>query len=356
MVEIKSFPNNVDTYFGAEDVMKWLHGRTSGVFAAKNNAAVAQLSEAAMAVTVSDGKGWMSNSDGDGIVWWNDNYSVNGLMLQLDIDAADGVLNRIDRVIVEWTMGNYVKRPEIKILKGTTASAAVAPALTNNSTVRQISLARINVAAGTTAITASMITDERLDNTVCGLVTESVTVDTSVVNAQFEALLEQLESAIAQAWEGEISDGAITEEKLSESFILPIDKGGTGATTTDEIKTLLGLDSVGVNIVKIWENAKPTSAYADTTETLEIASDDFVMIGFRSGDDTSARKYIILPCGGYGHVHLFYSQYSVRRRADVSTTGVKFGDGESNSGGYKTWATDNEKAIPICIYRIKGVQ
>ena len=41
MAEIKSFPNNQDEYSGAEDVMRWLHGRTSGVFSASGNAAVA---------------------------------------------------------------------------------------------------------------------------------------------------------------------------------------------------------------------------------------------------------------------------------------------------------------------------
>lgn len=190
MAEIKSFPNNQDEYVGAEYVMKWFHGRTSGVFGTNNNAAVAALASPAMAVTVSDGVGWMSNDNADGVVWWNDNEVTNTAKLQLTIDAADGVLNRIDRVIVEWETTNYVARPQIRILKGSNASKPSAPSLTNNSTVRQISLARVSVAAGTTAITKSMITDERLNDAVCGLVTEAVSVDTSTMQAQFTAFLE----------------------------------------------------------------------------------------------------------------------------------------------------------------------
>lgn len=34
--------------------------------------------------------------------------------MQLTIDAADGVLNRIDRVIVEWKTTDYADLPEIK--------------------------------------------------------------------------------------------------------------------------------------------------------------------------------------------------------------------------------------------------
>lgn len=195
MANIKSFPNNQDEYRGAEDVMKWLHGRTSGVFAADNNAAVSAV-QGEMAVSVSDGLGWMANAGKDGVVWWNDHEAVNGTKLKVAVDAADSTLNRIDRIIVEWKTTNYVDLPEIKILNGSLSSAAVAPALTNNSTVRQISLAKINIAAGTTAITSSMITDERMDPSVCGIVTESVTIDTTTMQNQFEAFLSAIQKEL----------------------------------------------------------------------------------------------------------------------------------------------------------------
>jgi hypothetical protein len=214
MANIKSFPNNRDEYVGAEYAMRWLHGRTSGVFAANNNAAVAAVQNA-MAVTVSDGIGWISDSDANGVVWWNDAEKNNGAKMQLTIDAADGVLNRIDRVIVEWKTTDYADLPEIKILKGTPASTAAAPALTNNTTQRQLSLAQILVAAGTTSITASMITDERQNPDVCGLVTDTLSIDTSVINAQFTELLAQLRAAIEQASGGIIPDNTVTLAKLA---------------------------------------------------------------------------------------------------------------------------------------------
>ena len=194
---IKSFPNNRDEYIGAEEVMRWLHGRTSGVFAAAGNAAVEALGTPGMAVTVTDGTGWMTDAGGNGVVWWNDALATTGEKLQLDIDLADGVLNRIDRIIVEWKTTNYADLPEIKVLKGTASSTAAAPALTNNSTVRQISLARVSVAAGITAVTASMITDERLDPEVCGLVTDGLEIDTTTINAQYTALLDSLAQELA---------------------------------------------------------------------------------------------------------------------------------------------------------------
>lgn len=227
MASIKSFPNNQDEYVGAEYVMKWLHGRTSGVFGANGNAAVSALETPGMAVTVSDGVGWMSNVNGDGVVWWNDSEAVNTSKLQLGIDAADGVLNRIDRIIVEWKTTNYVDLPEIKVLKGATSRMAKAPTLTNNSTVRQISLAKISVNAGVTAITASMITDERLDASVCGLVTDWVSIDTSMMHSQFEALLESIQKELA-----DLEAGTAVELKKLQFSNVSVSKGDFVSDTT----------------------------------------------------------------------------------------------------------------------------
>lgn len=197
MANIKSFPNNQDEYIGAEYVMKWLHGRTSGVFAAEDNAGVSAVQNE-MAVNVSDGVGWIANAKKDGIVWWIDHEAVNSTKLKLTIEPADSYQNRIDRIIVEWKTTNYVDYPEVKGLKGSLASNPVAPALTNNSTVRQISLAKVSVVAGATVITDLMITDERLNASVCGLVTESIRIDTTTIQNQFEALLKSIQKELQQ--------------------------------------------------------------------------------------------------------------------------------------------------------------
>lgn len=196
MANIKSFPNNQDEYIGAEWAMRWLHGRTSGVFGANGNASVSANANS-MSVSVSDGTGWLSNSKGDGIVWWNDAEASSGEKLSLEIAPADGALNRIDRIVVTWETTNYVAYPTISVLTGKAARNASPPALTNNNLQRQISLAKVSVPAGTIAITPELVTDERLDDTVCGLVTESVQIDTSVMQSQFEALLKAIQNELA---------------------------------------------------------------------------------------------------------------------------------------------------------------
>lgn len=195
MAEIKSFPNNQDVYIGAEWIMKWLHGRTSGVFGADGNLATSVVA-GSMSVQISDGVGWMANDNADGVVFWNDAESRDGEKLTLTIDAADGALDRIDRVVVTWETTNYVALPTISILKGTASSSPSAPALTNNSTQRQISLARIKIPAGTISLSASMVTDERLDPFVCGIVTETIKIDTTTMQSQFEALLRSIQNEL----------------------------------------------------------------------------------------------------------------------------------------------------------------
>lgn len=213
MATLNSFPNNADEYIGAHEVMRWLHGRTSGVYPGSGNAAVT-AEEGQMKVNVSPGIGWITNAAGDGIVWWFDQAQ------QLDIDPAEGtgVYSRIDRIVVQWHVGDYEYKPELAVLKGTDATNPTPPELTNSSTDRMISLAQVSIPAGATEITDTRITDERLDPTVCGIVTESVTADTSMINAQYQAAVTELENAIAQAWGGVISDGAITWAKLATAL------------------------------------------------------------------------------------------------------------------------------------------
>lgn len=194
MAEIKNFPNNVDEYIGAQNVMKWLHGRTSGVFGADGNLSVTANGD--MTVSVSDGVGWLANDKADGTVFWNDTKEQTGSELQLTIPLPDAILPRIDRIVVSWDTVDYATKPRIEVLKGTAASTPAAPALTNNGLLRQISLAQISVAAAASKIEASDITDERLDADVCGLVTDWISVDTAPMQAQFEDLLQKVKTEL----------------------------------------------------------------------------------------------------------------------------------------------------------------
>lgn len=272
MPDINSFPNNSSEYIGAEEVMHWLHGRTKGVYAGDGNAAVTAVS-GQMQVSVAPGIGWMTNSSGQGICWWYDSAQV------LNIDAAEstGTLDRIDRIVIQWRTVDYADKPELIVLKGTDSSSAVAPALTNNATLRQISLAQVSIPAGTTELTSLNIIDERLDPAVCGIVTETVTADTSMIAAQYEEALQTLYDAIAQAWSGVISDGAITYEKLSPD--LQEELGGALyftsvaiSATTGDIATVSNAKITADHVLAEITWANPSAITTDVTWTTSNGS------------------------------------------------------------------------------------
>ena len=237
MAEIKSFPNNQDVYVGAEWVMKWLHGRTSGVFGAEGNLAMTVVQDS-MSIQISDGIGWLSNANGDGIVFWNDSEQTNGRKLTLTHDVADGVLDRIDRIVVTWETTNYVALPTISILKGTASSKPAPPALTNNNIKRQISLAKVHIPAGTVSILASMVTDERLDPSVCGIVTETVKIDTSTIYDRVNKALKDVDNqskAVLDAIQKELADmeaGTAVELKKLQFSNVSVSKGDFASDTT----------------------------------------------------------------------------------------------------------------------------
>lgn len=256
MATLNSFPNNADEYIGAHEVMRWLHGRTSGVYPGNGNAAVT-AEPGQMQVNVSAGIGWITNAAGDGIVWWFDQAQ------QLDIDPAEGtgVYSRIDRIVVQWHIGDYEYKPELAVLKGTDATSPTPPALTNTSTDRMISLAQVSIPAGATQLTDMLITDERLDPTVCGLVTETVTLDTTGIFAQYEEALAELRSAIEEAWSGEISEGAVS---MYYTGSIPTGWSGSAAPFT-KVVTLNGIRATDHPIVDLL----PSATYSDAEKQME---------------------------------------------------------------------------------------
>ncbi|WP_262428951.1 hypothetical protein [Paratissierella segnis] len=117
-------------------------------------------------------------------------YKIAGEDLILEHGIADPSLNRIDRVVIrlDKTLENrYVKA---FILEGTPESTPKAPSLTRNDNIYEISLAQVEIIAGKSFIESYQITDERLDNTVCGITTHLFEqVDTTDIFNEWEKYL-----------------------------------------------------------------------------------------------------------------------------------------------------------------------
>ena len=131
------------------------------------------LANEGMKVVCKPGKGWI-----------NGFFIINDADLILEIEPADVVLNRIDRIVFRLDMTN--REMSIVIKKGTLASEPEAPEVIRTEEIIEYSLATIYVGKQIEIITQSIITDTRLDSNVCGKVAVLIDqIDTSDIYAQW---------------------------------------------------------------------------------------------------------------------------------------------------------------------------
>lgn len=119
---------------------------------------------------------------------------------QITVSTADGSLRRIDRVVLRWDLTNRLM--ELDILQGTPGNSPTAKELTRTADTYELALADISIAAGTTTITQSMITDRRTDTSLCGIVEGTVSqIDWDVLTAQLNAFMSEYSTAIVSDYE-----------------------------------------------------------------------------------------------------------------------------------------------------------
>lgn len=132
----------------------------------------------------------MANGDmtitiGAGIAWINGAMCEDKLDYITNIDIADGVLNRIDRVVLR--LDTIDREIRIDVKKGTFASSPVAPILQRDADAYELALADVYVGNGMVSISQSNITDTRLNSELCGIVHGVVDqVDTETLFIEYQ--------------------------------------------------------------------------------------------------------------------------------------------------------------------------
>ena len=137
--------------------------------------------------------------------WW---YRNNG-DYTLNLDIADGVLSRIDNVVLRW--GNQERDMWLQVVKGEPSYNPVRPAVLRNADYYDLLLATVSVDKGAVNVSQMNITDTRMDSTVCGWVTGVIEqIDTTDLYNQFEAYYEEFKKnhqldydATVEKWEKE---------------------------------------------------------------------------------------------------------------------------------------------------------
>ena len=236
MAIFSSFFNSVggDRKYKAEDWAAYFGKFIGNGFFADYLSALQITAGSAMAITVRPGACF-----------------INGYMMEntddytLTIDTADGILSRVDRVVVRWSLTDRNIMPVVK--KGTPSASPVAPALQRDAEAWELSLATVTVEAGVLSIANTNIHDTRLDATVCGAVTGLIDqIDMAEFAIQYREMLEQLRETLANVQEGSAWVMKTGDTMTGEPFMekpLGLGSGGTGANTAAAARTKLDVYS-----------------------------------------------------------------------------------------------------------------
>lgn len=152
----------------------------NGVFAGTSESIkVSQSNPEGMQVVLSPGQAWING-------YWYENSD----QLTLAVEQADGVLGRIDSVVLRWSSLDRTISAVIK--KGAPANNPVVPELQRDSDCYELQLAEIQIPAGTPNVLQVQIFDTRPDSELCGWVHGVVDqVDVSQLHSQYQASYEQ---------------------------------------------------------------------------------------------------------------------------------------------------------------------
>ena len=171
---------------------------------------------------------------GTGRAWLDHTWTLNDADYPLTVEDAEVVLKRIDTVIIEVDRTNSGRINRLRILKGTPASAPVAPQLTKTESLKQYPLADILVKPNATEIVAADITN-RIGTKdlpwVAGII-DHVSAEELVQQwrIEFDTLLDTLQTMISQ-----VGQQTIMNNSVGASAII---KTGDNAVTAATVKAI----------------------------------------------------------------------------------------------------------------------
>lgn len=270
MSAITTYPlNGID--YDARDAAGYNATRTSGVYSAEEDFAVTPAG--GVKVTVSAGQGWVRPARFEG-------YSI--IMREaetLTLALADGQRPRIDRIVLRFDAAS--RKSSLLILQGTPDTQPTAPSISRTATVYDLCLAEVTRPAGSTAITAGNITDTRLDEALCGVMSDGVTrlptdqllkaaqtrinaleeKATNSANAAAKSQSAAANSADEAAASQKAAAGSASEAKTSESSAAS-SASAAEASETNAAASAEAAEASKTTAVKAEENAAKSEASA----------------------------------------------------------------------------------------------
>lgn len=242
------------------------------------------IENANMKIAVKDGKAWI-----------NGYYAINEGSVIITLANADGVLNRIDRVVLRYDTKNRIIDTVLK--QGTFATNPVAPTLQRDADAYEIALADVYIGKGATTITQANITDQRLNKDLCGIVHGVVDqVDTTTLFNQYQAFFNEYstkKTAEFEAWVASLQD------------VLSGDVAGNLLNLISTSTKTLIRQKFNVLLSKTSWTYDGISTYKYRINNADITSDSIVDINVRYSDLLKASS--IVACESFSGYVIVYS-------------------------------------------------
>lgn len=185
MTELKAWPLDNKQYTSV-DLGAAYAARSRGLLTAESFALTTNDDNT---VTLAKGLGCLHVSE----FWACFPYSLNDVIVQFE--DADGVYPRKDVIVLGYDKN--ANQTGIYVRAGLAAENPEMPAIRRDSDYDEIYLYCVTRPTGATSITADNVVDLRLNAAYCGLMQDTIdAIDTSVMQAAFEAFLAQIKGQI----------------------------------------------------------------------------------------------------------------------------------------------------------------
>ena len=282
-----------DRVYEAEDINKRFEGLVSpyGVFA-NIEGACKVVAGTNLKVVVKAGKGEINNH------WFKIESDT-----EIELEASDVILNRIDSIIIRRTSEN--RNIILTVKKGELATTPIAPSITRTESVQEICLANIYIGKNATSISTANITDTRANNSLCGYIACLVDqLNTTELFDQYEDAQNNFinnQTTQFENWFETVKDDvrATSLYREYEALYKTSVEGEQTITIPSSINyvnngiDVLNVHINGIRLIKDSEYTINTSGTSITLKTpLELPNQDIIFINKKSIAETGAEEVI----------------------------------------------------------------
>lgn len=234
--------------------------------------------------------------------------NINGYKYKLDtnpkrisVSNADGILNRIDNIVIRLDLPD--RKITTEIVQGSFAENPIAPALKRGTSIYDLRIAKISVPAGTTEITQDLITDCRFNSDDCGNVICAVqTPDFTDISKQYDTVFNKWFDNVKTVLSGDVAGNLKLEiNKLSEDLKDEMDAEKTKIEELNNTVSRINNDVGKMNLLKIQVTDRGTNNNGSY---------------IRYSDGTMrCWKIVEVEAGGTKWENLYYSDHNMGRWA-----------------------------------------